>query len=452
MCIYVRMNIGGKMNTSVQLRKLISETLSSENSVINKMMPEPVRRLMKRRRLWELNERNHCPVIGVCLSIDELVRFARRFGFTASLQDHYALHVEAANRSNTRNVVSRAMQKHLDMKYRQQIVTFNQAKTDTEVRELWEQYFTGGDVAGAMWASLTHKATSERTQEIIYANVHMHSHQTGAGQAADIRRLNQLEKENAEYRATVGHQQQQQTQTEARLREKLNNVTNELENLRQTQTEMTALQERIRTLESGEAMVEMGRRLMDLTTANEQLRAVAMRVSILEESLKAACNGGTTLVKERNSLVAERNMLEGLLMAKVNEEQPYDQLQTLGKFSMQESCVLCVGGRTALLPQYRMLAKQQGICLIHHDGGQEEALSRLPDLIGRATAVICPTDCVSHAAYYQLKRHCKLINKPCLLFKGASVTSFAKALTQLSCDEVNQSRNVIRTIPAVTKN
>ena len=440
------------MNTSVQLKKLVSGALSSENSAINKLLPEPIRSLLRRTRIWELKERHLCPVIGVCLSIDELVRLAKRFGFAASLRDQYAMHVEAVNRSGTRNAVSRAIHKQLDLKYRHQIVTFNQAKTDTEVRELWKQYYARGEVAGAMWASLTHKAISEKTQEIVYADVHMHSHQTGAGQAADIRRLNQLEKENTEYRATVGHQQRQQTQAESRLRKKLHDAISELENLRQMQNEIATLQERIRVLESGEAMVEMGRRLMDLTTANEQLQAVAMRVSMLEESLEAACNGGTTLVKERNSLVAERNMLEGLLREKINEEQPDDHLQTLDQYSMQESCVLCVGGRTALLPQYRLLAKQQGICLIHHDGGQEEALSRLPDLIGRANAVICPTDCVSHAAYYQLKRHCKRIKKPCLLFKGASVTSFAKALTQLSSDEISQSRNAIKTIPTVTQN
>jgi hypothetical protein len=37
-----------------------------------------------------------------------------------------------------------------------------------------------------------------------------------------------------------------------------------------------------------------------------------------------------------------------------------------------------VGGRTPLLPQYRQLAER----LIHHDGGEEEALARLAE--GRA--------------------------------------------------------------------
>src|SRR5680860_149958 len=122
MCVCARMNIGGNMNTSIQLRKLVSETLSLENSVINRLLPEPVRNLIKRSKLWELKERHLCPVVGVCLSIDELVRLAKRFDFTASLRDQYAMHVEAVNRSSTRNALSRAMQKHLDMKFRHQII------------------------------------------------------------------------------------------------------------------------------------------------------------------------------------------------------------------------------------------------------------------------------------------------------------------------------------------
>jgi hypothetical protein len=84
-----------------------------------------------------------------------------------------------------------------------------------------------------------------------------------------------------------------------------------------------------------------------------------------------------------------------------------------------------------------MLAEQMGIRLTHHDGGQQHALSRLPEMINSADAVICPTDCVSHAAYYQLKRLCKRHSKPCLLFKGKGVASFASALIRLSLGQVS---------------
>jgi hypothetical protein len=95
-------------------------------------------------------------------------------------------------------------------------------------------------------------------------------------------------------------------------------------------------------------------------------------------------------------------------------------------------CVLCVGGRTPLLPQYRALAERLGVRLIHHDGGKEEALARLPDLLNASDAVICPTDCVGHLAYYQLKKHCKQNGKPCVLTRNSGVAGFAAALTRLA--------------------
>ena len=58
-------------------------------------------------------------------------------------------------------------------------------------------------------------------------------------------------------------------------------------------------------------------------------------------------------------------------------------------------------------------------------------------MINGADAVLCPTDCVSHAAYHQLKRHCKRSGKPCLLFKGSGVSSFAAALAKLSAGSAN---------------
>jgi hypothetical protein len=94
--------------------------------------------------------------------------------------------------------------------------------------------------------------------------------------------------------------------------------------------------------------------------------------------------------------------------------------------------VLCVGGRTPLLPQYRALAERLGVRLIHHDGGKEEALARLQDLLNASDAVICPTDCVGHLAYYQLKKHCKQNSKPCVLTRNSGVAGFAAALTRLA--------------------
>jgi hypothetical protein len=101
--------------------------------------------------------------------------------------------------------------------------------------------------------------------------------------------------------------------------------------------------------------------------------------------------------------------------------------------------VLCVGGRAATLGPCRQLAARLGIRLLHHDGGQEESLARLPELIRSADAVVCPTDSVSHSAYYQVNNQCKRVGKPCLFYKGAGVSGFALAMSRVLRGEFSVS-------------
>ena len=442
------------MNTSASLKQLVAGVFSQDNGLVVSLparMPETVPKPIKRTKLWELETKHYCPIIGTCLPLDDLVRFARRFAFGVSLRDEFSLHVEAVDRVGVRNEVSEAIQKHLDMKYHACITRFELAKTDADVLALWQEHYTRGEVAGAMWAALTHKAVSDKTRQVVYTDVHMLSHQVGAGQAADVRRLAHLQKENAEARAAMEHQQRQQTRAEAELREQLHKAMAELESLRQSRDEVAALQARIAAFESGMVMMKMKHRLMCLTAANEQMRVVAERSGALEKALKAAHSKTTALSRERDELATERDALECLLLAGNAGEDPCDSHRSSCGPAMQGCCVLCVGGRTALIPQYRILAARLGIHLIHHDGGQQEALSRLPDMINSADAVICPTDCVSHSAYYQLKRHCKRTGKPCLLFKGAGVSGFAVALAQLSSGRISLHGEAIELLREVAE-
>lgn len=441
------------MKTNINFKELVSETLSTEQLINNKFWPKTITSPIKRTKLWELNNKHHCPIIGVCLSVNDLLKFSRRFGFTASQCDEYSLHIEAVGKVTTRNPVSKAVQKYLDNKYQNTINHFNKAKSDSEVRALWEDFYIQGKGSSAMWASLTHKSVSEETRDMIYARMHMHAHQAGAAQAADLRKLNQLEMENEEIKFALEQQQQRYASKEAKWRQRLDKATKSLECQVQLQNEMANIQSRINALESGVAMTEMGRRLMELTTENEQLRATAKRVETLKETLEATCREAMKLVQERDSLSAQRDLLEQLLQADIDEEDNSENKPVAcDAESSRSGRVLCVGGRVSLLPQYREVAKQFGIRLIHHDGGQQEAMTRLPDLIDRANAVVCPTDCVSHAAYYLLKRHCKRSRKPCLLFKGSSVSSFAKALSNFFSNNINPTERMIRTIhqPAKT--
>lgn len=389
----------------------------------------PARPASRRLKLWELEEKHHCPVVGTCLKLDDIKKIARQSGFGSRDFDEYALHVEAVSVSLDRNPASEAMHKLLDRRYGLLLRRFDKARTDAEILALWKQHLERGEVAGAMWAALTHKAGSPEVRYAVYADVHMLSHQVGAGQAADLRRLEWLD---GEYARLI---EREKTETARHAREisardaRIRQLEREAGKIWQRAQETSPLRQRLEALESGLTMTAMARRLMNLTDEATRLRKrnamLQARVDTLEVEQHDLREGFDNATRERDAL-------EHMLLSEPRDERECGGECLSCPSQLRGRCVLCVGGRTPLLPQYRQLAERLGIHLIHHDGGKEESLSRLPALLASSDAVICPTDCVGHSAYYQLKQHCKQAGKPCVLARNSGVASFAAALARLA--------------------
>ena len=188
------------MNTPLSLKGLFPEASPRPDATHFPAFDtsgEIVSKKPRRRKLWELADKHHCPVMGTCLTISELGKFARRYFSSVDPRDEYAMHVKAVNFASSRNDVSEAIHKHLERKYRLSILHFERAQNDGEVLAVWREHYGRGDVAGALWAATTHRAISADTEQRIFADIHMLSHQIGAGQAADVRRLSFLEKAHA---------------------------------------------------------------------------------------------------------------------------------------------------------------------------------------------------------------------------------------------------------------
>ncbi len=440
------------MHAPAILQQPVLDTLPQGNKlpeiIITDTSPAPV----KRPKIWELSRSYHCPIIGLCLSSTDLERFAKRFHFNAPLNNEHALHVEAVCRVASKNHVAETIHKYLDKLYQSCIKQFDTAKTDEEVLALWKNHFSNGKVAGPMWAALTHKRASQATREQIHDAVHMHMHQAASDLSTAQCQVNEVERMLSEMTSNLEQIKEKHARTEARLRQRLEQAMAEIRQLQQSRREDEMMRQRLEMLESGRAMLDMGQRLMELTTENEQLRIKAAHADELKQSLKNACHNLTELYRERDTLRAERDTLENLLLAD-NTDNCTGEDQIISTPSTNKDscyCILCVGGRSTLLPQYRALAKQLGLELSHHDGGQEDALSRLPEMIYGAKAVICPTDCVSHAAYYQVKRLCRLGHKPCLLFKGMGISSFAAALAKIASGKASINGTFIESTETIT--
>ena len=95
---------------------------------------------------------------------------------------------------------------------------------------------------------------------------------------------------------------------------------------------------------------------------------------------------------------------------------------------LADKTVLCVGGRSGNVPNYRELLEKEGARFVHHDGGLEQASELLDTSLAAADLVICQTGCISHQAYWRVKDFCKRTGKRCLFVDNPSTSSLSTCL------------------------
>lgn len=72
----------------------------------------------RRRKLWEIDHKYHCPIIGTCLSVEELRRIGRNHVWrTEGRPNDYEVHVGFVASATHRNGLAIATQKLLERKY-----------------------------------------------------------------------------------------------------------------------------------------------------------------------------------------------------------------------------------------------------------------------------------------------------------------------------------------------
>jgi len=104
--------------------------------------------------------------------------------------------------------------------------------------------------------------------------------------------------------------------------------------------------------------------------------------------------------------------------------------------------VLYLGGRTAIVPHLRTAAATRVAAFFHHDGGIEDSLHRIEEMIAGCDAVVCPVDCVSHGACRMAKAICQRLNRRFLPIATASRSGFERALDQLLATQQERDENL----------
>ncbi|EXJ14066.1 DUF2325 domain-containing protein [Imhoffiella purpurea] len=397
---------------------------------------DPVR--SGRRKLWDMPHKYHCPIIGTCLSVDDLRRIGRRFVWrTKERLSDYEIHVGFVSAAEERNALSQATQKLLDKKYASNLRRYAKAKDPEGILALWAESLACGEVPGGLWALMSHPKTDAATMVLAYEDVHMLSHQIGAGQRADLKRLNEARVELGRVRHELETCQRRSAQQLEQRESTIAELTSELDACRQERDRLASEAETLRHRLSRSETPALLERIASLSDAH------ALTHSRLETSLQE-----TESLRQRLADAERRSStLETSLREREEECESLERLLTLGLSQQCDECpndscaccadlagrlVLCVGGRQQLVEQYRQLVARCNGRFEHHDGGLEDSHQRLESMLASADAIVCATDYVSHNAYYRTKRFCKRLDKPHVLLGNSGLSSFARALERVA--------------------
>ena len=392
----------------------------------------PARKTVQRRRLWELRADYHCSICGTCLNLSDLRRVAGKAGFrvgpSATEHDVHSCFVRFASEPGR---VAKAMQKLLDRKHRSAIERFRAMKSEAELRAFWGESLAKGDVSGPYWALMTHPLASERLMVDVFGDVHMLSHLLGASNRADIRRLNALERERQELSDALSGLRQQLSDKDAQARRLRSELAGEARAARTAEKKLTEARSRVHALSRGEAYRELGARIevleRELDDATRTGHAERRRRLELEREASRLRRARDELNARVRDLGAECEALDLMLGTGAPRADGPGPLLDLGGRR-----IAYVGGRTGLIGHFRNLIEQSNGELIHHDGGVDESTGRLGRILGRADAVLCPIDCVSHGACLRAKQYCKRAAKPFVPLRTAGLSSFVGGLRQIA--------------------
>jgi hypothetical protein len=375
----------------------------------------------RRTRIWEFDASLHCSIVGTCLTTTELrhVLDKLKMGATASDHELHALGVALAGR---RQAGAKFLQKALDRRHRIAVTRYSKAKDLVALAALWAESLKQGDIPGSYWAVLTHPLATEELVKQAFGDVHMLSHLVGAANRADIRRLRELEQQNAVLADKI-ERQQRRLQEGFVARDRTIQRLNEMLAASDRAESPPAATPNAEEAADG-ALRDLDRRLAREIARRERSEA---RASQLAAALQKSDDALQRVERRSETIERELESIEAHLaaLAEPSTAGSADALDVSG------ITVLYVGGRAHQTPQIKGLIEGAGGRFLHHDGGIEQSSGLLPGLIGRADRVLFPIDCVSHEAVATIKRVCRALGRGYEPLRTASLACVLAALLRM---------------------
>jgi len=362
----------------------------------------------RRLTLWEIDGCLQCSIIGTCLNEQDLLTAVRKHRLQIDRNAHsYDVHSYCVRAANEDCPLARSLNKLLEQRFAGAVRLVGRSKTDEDVRRLWERLRDAGQIAGGYWAVMSHTHIPATLKTRVFGEVHMLSHLHGRGARQLANRLKQAEHRCADL--------------ETRLRR---SETAKLEAL--------AARNAARARPSPQALTGQGEGTARLrhraSEPDHCFRRWQQKFAKCERALIVARARARQAEAQLSHLSATRRPVRSFATHDVGR-RPVSDHQS--RRTPTPHRVLYLGGRPAMVPHLRTTAAARVAAFLHHDGGIEDSLHRIEEMIAGCDAVICPVDCVSHGACRMAKAICQRLNRRFLPISTASRSGFERALDQL---------------------
>lgn len=382
-------------------------------------------------KLWQLDHNYHCAIIGTCLTLDEVKKILRQLHISTNGFSPYELHTSIVTLISENKFPSKKVQNHLDKKFKPFVQKTNKMNA-AELKGFWKAALYCGDMIGAFWAVMSHPASNEEIKRAVYGDIHMLSHMSGASNRADLKRLTGLEQARKNH--IVEMQIWESKCNKLRLEKdrllnleiehhgQISDLENHVNALKNSLEQLMILQS-TKERQELEALVEklsnkLNCRETDITKQENKEKQLSALTSRLEKQLLNSND-------ERLALKNEVQYLQSALTETAETQCPLKSQNLCGQ------CVLYVGGKTNLVPFYRELVEEKAGIFIHHDGGMEKNTQDLQKSLSKADVVVFPASCISHDAYWKIKRVCKKQHKPYQYLQSSGLYSLSSMLDKI---------------------
>lgn len=371
-----------------------------------------------RMSIWDIPEYQLCTVVGTCLDLNHLRKLKNRFmkfGLDMPLKSNYDLHACCVSVCRNRNWLSRAINKTINQQFSRQLQEVRSLQDDEAIRSLWQSRESEDmqSLAGYYWAIITSHCASSALKEDIYGEVHMISHISGQNSVTSLHeremQIQQMRFELQKKDRTIARRNMQIDQ----IRRVSEGLENQLRNLIAQKTKKnTELEKSKKSPEVYEQVIDSQMGCIDRlqTRVDKQKQEISdLRLMLQQQQSRSHVNNAVNSPKAPAQESANTNA---------------------GASDLCGKKILYVGGYARHRNKFQRFTEKINGCFLYHDGGVQQSVYQLDELVKRADAVFCPVDCISHGAVDRIKSISRRECKDCVFLRNASLSSYRSRVTQ----------------------